>query len=826
MKKNQNIIVIATLAIVSILILSWSTIVFCEQDAWDCPECGKTGNTDLFCGICAHPAPWVRTETELEVPEPIAIRIGDVIRFGHYEQDADLSNGPEEIEWIVLDYNEKENKALLLSKYGLDAQPYNTDNRSVTWEECTLRIWLNKNFADKAFTQTEQSVIMTTAVGNSLSHGYTGWATSGGNDVQDKVFLLSYAEAKQYLDVIIGGNENVTSRVTSTAFASQQGAHAWSGYETTEGKMAVWWWLRSPGINQKSAAIIDVDGRISHSGVSLGNGCVRPALWIHPNAEFTEMETTTAVGTDIEVAEEPTAATKEELEEQISELTARLAEAEARIAEKTNSDEDTEPLVITVLLPEYSSEEDFETENNPVLHKIEEATGCLLQVQWGNYLDYDNTLDNILTEGNMPMLIAAPDARDNVLINAARDGVFWDLTEVVKDAVNYPNLAAGNEQIYNNISVDGRVYGIYRSRAFPRSGIYYRTDIAKAVGFDREVKTLDDLTELAEKLAGYSADTYSLNMCSFTMSTINVITVAFGAPNNWGVDENGDIYPAHLSPAYLEGLNWLRHLYEIGGIDPNFDQISTSDWNDIERTGKAFMRFDTMDNAYRQQEWFEKNFGVTDQIFMIIGPIAKADGSITVWPHNAGFSGEILVTKTVRKEDLPKVLKLLDWLNSDEGQTVLNNGIKNVTYWVDEEGYKLDIARLPEAEYNEKSIVSKKYLHDLNQLSMGVTGRLVQPATKKTALRQRYEDLNREMIPYAVLDPCYPFVSETNMAYGAVLNTILSDAAVQYIAGRITETELRKMWAEWAAMGGDQMTWEYNEAYHAAREGVYTSATD
>ncbi len=46
------------------------------------------------------------------------VEVGDVIYFGSYEQDNNLSNGKEEIEWIVL---AKENrKALLISKYALD----------------------------------------------------------------------------------------------------------------------------------------------------------------------------------------------------------------------------------------------------------------------------------------------------------------------------------------------------------------------------------------------------------------------------------------------------------------------------------------------------------------------------------------------------------------------------------------------------------------------------------------------------------------------------------------------------------------------------------
>ena len=285
------------------------------------------------------------------------------------------------------------------------------------------------------------------------------------------------------------------------------------------------------------------------------------------------------------------------------------------------------------------------------------------------------------------------------------------------------------------------------------------------------------------------------------------------------VDENGDIYPAHKSPAYKQGLDWLRHLYDIGGIDPNFAQISTSDWDNIERTNKAFMRFDCLDNAHRQQEWFENNAGVTEQIFQSVGPVAKADGSVTVWPQNAGFNGEILVMKSaVSEEDLPKVLAFLDWCNSPDGQTVINAGLPGVTYEIDEEGYRYT------PEDGDYSTNEGKYHNNLNQLGMGVPGDLESPRAKYVGsdawvfARERYDELNREYAKYAVANPCLPYTSETYVAHGKELDDIISNAAVQYIACLITEEQLRAEWVRWAEQGGTAVTNELNDQYQADHE--------
>ena len=62
---------------------------------------------------------------------------GDIITFGRYEQDNNMKNGPEGIEWIVLEV--QEGKAFLVSRCGLDMIQYHTKNAEITWEECSIR---------------------------------------------------------------------------------------------------------------------------------------------------------------------------------------------------------------------------------------------------------------------------------------------------------------------------------------------------------------------------------------------------------------------------------------------------------------------------------------------------------------------------------------------------------------------------------------------------------------------------------------------------------------------------------------------------------------
>lgn len=207
--------------------------------------------------------------------------VGNYVTFGTYPQTK-AGNDATPIEWLVL--AQDGDKALLISRYGLDAQPYNKDNTSVTWETCTLRTWLNSTFYNKAFSSAEQAAILTTNVDNSKSQCYSGWNTSGGNNTQDKVFLLSYAEANKYFGVTYANSSNTKSRVAPTAYAIAHGAWTSSSNKTADSTCAGWWWLRSPGFNQLYAARVFPGGSLFDLGVSSGSGSVRPALWVNIEA--------------------------------------------------------------------------------------------------------------------------------------------------------------------------------------------------------------------------------------------------------------------------------------------------------------------------------------------------------------------------------------------------------------------------------------------------------------------------------------------------------------------------------------------------------------
>lgn len=225
-----------------------------------------------------------------EEPVYSAPQFADVLRdvlfqtitFGTYPYEKDGTKRA--IEWIVLE--KKEDKALILSKYGLDVKPYHKvegmkevrwgegEEPEVTWEESTIRSWLNREFVSEAFSEVEQSAILETEVDNSQTECCYFCNTSGGDNVRDKVFLLSYGEV--FDKYFLGKKTRICMPTVCVAEQCRD-------YIGENG--ACQWWLRSPGDVQSNAICVYIDGSLD-IGYAITNFCIRPALWIDLNAAF------------------------------------------------------------------------------------------------------------------------------------------------------------------------------------------------------------------------------------------------------------------------------------------------------------------------------------------------------------------------------------------------------------------------------------------------------------------------------------------------------------------------------------------------------------
>ncbi len=232
-----------------------------EPSTWDCPACGATGNTGKFCTSCGAPRP---------AHEP-AVKAGDWITFGRYEQDNDKNNGPEPVEWMVLEV--KGDKALVISRYGLVKTCFASTSNRQTWENSQIRSKLNGEFYDDAFNDEEKTAILETKVDESFSqHDPNHAAADGriGKDTTDFIYILSYAEMMKYLPTEKDRMCYVTESMRKTANFSDKKYE--DGY-------TCWYWMRNPAY-KNNAGVVDFDGSIDTCYLHHALGVARPCCWV------------------------------------------------------------------------------------------------------------------------------------------------------------------------------------------------------------------------------------------------------------------------------------------------------------------------------------------------------------------------------------------------------------------------------------------------------------------------------------------------------------------------------------------------------------------
>ncbi len=185
----------------------------------------------------------------------------------------------EKIRWKVLQNDGA--TLFVMADMALDCKDYHDAGGDITWEDSSIRSWLNGSFYHTAFNSGEQEAVVEQTVKNEDNPAY---GTEGGNDTRDKVYLLSIDEVtKETYGFCSDSNiYSQSRRIKASDYANARGTHR-DGYDGY-----CWWWLRSPGCGSYDAADVDSYGCVGRHGdtVHSYNDGVCPALHINLQSDL------------------------------------------------------------------------------------------------------------------------------------------------------------------------------------------------------------------------------------------------------------------------------------------------------------------------------------------------------------------------------------------------------------------------------------------------------------------------------------------------------------------------------------------------------------
>ncbi len=438
--------------------------------------------------------------------------------------------------------------------------------------------------------------------------------------------------------------------------------------------------------------------------------------------------------------------------------------------------------------------------------KLEEMTGYKIEVTWIPDSQYNDKLNVTMASGDLPNIIVAKD-KSPAIYDFIDAGAFWQLDDFLAD---YENLNQ-DETVSANASFSGDTYGIYRPRDLIRSTLMVNQQWLDNLGLEMPTTT-DEFTEMCDAFTNDDPDgngqndTYCLSVPKWdgglnTNSSFDIMEIWFGSPNKWGYSEaDGKWMPDFMTTEYMEGLNYLKSLYENGYMNADFAVLPTDDWAAEMINGKAGAVVDTQSMASAVCTSFKELNNDPDadcSDYINITNSVEYNGEKLMLP-TTGFSGQLMMPMSSNSEEQVKVnLDFLNKLASTDTNLFINRGEEGVDYTLDENGLPVGTADFP-----NKDLVSA-----YSALSVGSA---IKTTPQDTFQEKRFE-LQAEGTEYMVSNQLESLFSTVYANVGANLEYIMSDARVQYIAGQIDEDGYQAAVDLWLSSGGQDYIDEMNQ---------------
>lgn len=480
--------------------------------------------------------------------------------------------------------------------------------------------------------------------------------------------------------------------------------------------------------------------------------------------------------------------------------------------------DDGERITVTFSLIDLYGEERNNRGSNSerILGMLEDYCGVNVNPIWvpNDTLATKNTL-YLSSPAQMPDIVSWGGTITGEVISAAKNGAFVDLNEYVWDEEKYPNLSGMSKDVAANLTVNGKLIGIPRTRVIGREGLSYRQDWAEKLGVELpENATPEDVYNLlyaftyGDPDGNGIDDTIGMEMTSYT-GVFDIIQTWFGCGNGWQM-VNGKLMPVWTTDEYFEAVDYIKRLYDDGLMPKDYASRPTDSWSNGCKSGENGVFIDVLDGGKRIWQYFEAKETFTPSVLdnsqaasMVL--YGAVNGSTLA---TAGYNGYFTLSAESLNtpEKIEAALTLLDRLNDREMLILTQYGIEGIHYVM--------AGQLLVDTDKTDSVLSGDYL-GLNQMlaylpSTEVAVVPVQEDKFSTAQNEAYA----KAAQYAVSNPALSYLvqSETYALVGDSLDTTVKNARNKYICGAITKEELVSELRMVRLNGYDQIIIEVNNA--------------
>lgn len=497
--------------------------------------------------------------------------------------------------------------------------------------------------------------------------------------------------------------------------------------------------------------------------------------------------------------------------EQAEGTTTQAPATSTATASETTVEKVEEPYEFSIFRTAWT---DLDDEKDPVIQEINKKLNIKIKIITSPYETWIEKYNIYVTSGDIPDLSVTTGPGTANFNDWAKQNIYMDLTELYKQYCPNIQKYLSNDIIEAHKMDGGKLYGIPKP-SISDSAYAIRADWLKNLKLEMP-KTLDELYAVLKAFkegdpdGNKKDDTYGL--CSEdTLSTIDFVFRAFGCnvppsmtSENWIPDGNGKLTSSLLAPGMKDAVAYVTKLYRDGILDKEWMLTKSQAFNDKLFTGKVgFMPASFQEMVAFTESKIKANDPACELTILdgVTGP-----GGQNVRPMQKGFYMVSSISSKVEKPE--KILEFVDFLMSEEGDTMIRYGLEGVTYSIKDGKIVRD----------EEAV--KKYGmeagHRFRQVMQPTTIN-VMPADDPRAPQLA------EMAKILYKGPFYPAPTLSPPSLKEVTTKMGADFVKNSVTAIITgkgdpAAEWDTFIAKWKAEGGDTLIKEINELYEANKK--------
>jgi len=477
--------------------------------------------------------------------------------------------------------------------------------------------------------------------------------------------------------------------------------------------------------------------------------------------------------------------------------------------DKTISDEKLTYTIFAYGLQQYDGQN-----ADRVISVLEEKFNVTLKFTGAPWDGWQEKLSSLINSGQTPdLFFALPNQASYA--NYVKNEMMLPLDAyVTAEETPYLSALLGSDN-FKNLTFDGKHY--FMPVVCPQNNhmIVVRRDWMEKLNIEAP-KTLEEFTAMLQKFTendpdgNGKKDTYGMTASS-TLDWFVHFKTSYGVTPGWSKNSEGKYQLDVFSDGYADYLSYLQNLYAKGYLKQEFYLGMDSDADEDFAAGRAGCY---LTNNGMKIEQITDTLGAADpsaSIDVIPVPSATAQGSFVGF---GGYWGGWNISADA-KEPM-RLIQMLDYISSPEGQMLMTYGIEGVHYTVQDGNFVPNIAERqeegddkwqnPSGEPIGPYCIGQYFTNNIYTIENGQVkirfdyGFFSNPEIVEKA-NQYSENITVNLEPVNILD----FPSDYNKIM-ARMNDKIEILSVRIISGQLTVEEgLAELQAELKTLGYEKM---------------------